>query len=90
MQRPVESVGIEPDREGQARLGVEVDEQHPPSELAERETEGVDGGRLGDATFLVGDRQHASHDPSLRTAGPGCPGRESRHADGPWIAWPEL
>ena len=48
-----------PRRERQAGLRVEVDEQHPVAELGERGPERGDGGRLGDATLLVGDREDA-------------------------------
>ena len=50
-----------PDREGQARLGVEVDEQDPTAELRQREPERVHRRRLGDAPLLVGYRHDARH-----------------------------
>ena len=55
----VEVLGVDAEAEGQAGLGVEVDEQHPLAQLGERGTERGDGGRLGDATLLVGDGEDA-------------------------------
>ena len=56
---------------GQARLGVEVDHQHPRPELRQGEPERVDSGRLGDAALLVGYRHDACHGRSLSTPSPG-------------------
>ena len=72
MEQIFQPVGIESDRERETRLGVEVDEQHPAPETAEGIPESMDGGRLGDATFLVGDRQYARHRGILRMTGGKC------------------
>ena len=66
MDRLVQIVGVDADGEGETRLGVEVDEQHTPPHLRQREAEGVDRRRLGDATFLVGHRHDPRHGGSLR------------------------
>ena len=62
VDRQLEVLGVDAERERQAGLRVEVDEQHALAELGERGAERGDGGRLRDATLLVGDRE----DPGLR------------------------
>ena len=51
----LDDIGVDPEAEGQARLGVEVDEQHPPSLLGHRRTDRCHGRRLGDTALLVRD-----------------------------------
>ena len=51
----VEVLGVDAEAEGEAGLGVEVDEEDPLALLGERRTERGDSGRLGDAALLVGD-----------------------------------
>ena len=77
VQGVVQPVGIQSHGERQARLGVEIDEEHSPPEPAEGIPERMDGSRLGDATFLVGDRQHARHSGILRMTGDPCPGQQA-------------
>ena len=54
-------VRIGTQREAQAALGVEVDQQHPLADLGERRTQGGDRGRLGHPALLVGHRQYSGH-----------------------------
>ena len=60
VDRELEVLGVDAQREGQAGLRVEVDEQHPVAELGQRGPDRGDGRRLGDATLLVGDREDVS------------------------------
>ena len=61
MDRELERLGVEPDREGQAGLGVEVDEQHAVPELGQGGAERDDGGGLRDAALLVDDGEGGGH-----------------------------
>ena len=71
MDRELEGLGVEPEREGQAGLRVEVDHENPLPELGERHPDGRDGGGLGDATLLVGHRDRAGHGASFGARGAG-------------------
>jgi hypothetical protein len=52
---------LEPEREREAGLGVEVDEQHPLAQIGQGEADGLGRRGLGDAAFLVGDREYPRH-----------------------------
>ena len=52
----LDGVGVDAEAEGQARLRVEVDEQHALAELGHGGADRGHGGRLGDPALLVGDR----------------------------------
>ena len=54
-------LGLEPEREREARLRVEVDEQHPLAEVGERQADGLGRRGLGNAALLVGDREDPRH-----------------------------
>ena len=54
-------LGLEAEREREAGLRVEVDEQHPLAEVGQREADGLGRRGLGDAALLVGDREHPRH-----------------------------
>ncbi len=68
VHRELEVLGVDAQRERQAGLGVEVDEQHPLPLLGERRPEGGHGRRLGDAALLVGDGEDRGHRGPLCTA----------------------
>ena len=57
MHGELEVLRVDAERERQAGLRIEVDEQHPAALLGERGAQRRDGGRLGDAALLVGDRE---------------------------------
>jgi len=59
VQTPLDRVGVDAERERQASLRVEVDEQHAEPVLGRGRPEAGDGGRLGDAALLVRHRHHA-------------------------------
>ena len=59
--RDLDVLGVDAERERQAGLGVEVDEEHPEALVGERRSEGDDRRRLGDPTLLVGDGDDAAH-----------------------------
>ena len=61
VQRRGALLGLEAEREGEARLRVEVDEEHPLAEVRQRQPDGLGRRGLGDAAFLVGDREHPRH-----------------------------
>ena len=63
-------LGLETEGEGEAGLGVEVDEQHPFAEVGEGEPQGLGRRGLADAALLVGDREHPRH-AAESTSGPG-------------------
>ena len=54
-------LGLEAEREREAGLGVEVDEQHALAEVGEGEAQGLGRRGLGHAALLVGDREHPRH-----------------------------
>ena len=54
-------LGLEPEREGEAGLRVEVDEEHPLAQVGERQADGLGRRGLGDAALLVGDREDPRH-----------------------------
>ena len=70
MQRVVEGVGIDTDRVGQARLGIEVDQQDTASELGQRVAEGMDRRRLGDTPFWLATATTRATRRSLNTNAP--------------------
>src|SRR3954451_17918448 len=57
MHRQLNVLRIDAQRERQASLRIEVDQQDLGAELGKRCTERGDGRRLGDAPLLVGDRE---------------------------------
>ena len=69
VQRRRALLGLEAEGEGEAGLGVEVDEEHPLAEIGERQADGLGRRGLGDAAFLVGDREHPRHGPESTEPG---------------------
>ena len=80
VDRQLEVLGVDAEGEGQAGLRVEVDEQHRLPQLGERGPDRGDGGRLGDAALLVGDRE--GRGPAAHR-GPSCRTRRARLAVAP-------
>jgi hypothetical protein len=71
VHRGLEVLGVDAEREGEAGLRVEVDQQHPVPELGQRGADGRDGRGLGDPALLVGDGQRdGGRSPAL---GAHCP-----------------
>ena len=58
VDRALDVAGVDAEPGRRVALRVEVDHQHPEPELGERRAEVDGGGRLADATLLVGDRDH--------------------------------
>ena len=90
VQRGRALLGLESEREREAGLRVEVDEEHPLAEVGERQAQGLGRRGLGDAAFLVGDREHPRHGRGVygaaasdrseaSTAGAVAPGGPIRH-----------
>ena len=73
VDRLLQGIGIEPQGEGEARLGVEVHHQGAAPELPGGHPQRLDGGRLGHPALLVGNGEYLGHPRSLR--GPGATGR---------------
>ena len=67
---------LEAQREGEAGLRVEVDEEHPLAQIGEGQADGLGRRGLGDAALLVGDREDPRHGPEVyeraRIGGPGA------------------
>ena len=70
VDRLFDLLGIDAEREGQARLRVEVDQQHLLAEVVQGDSEGDHRSGLGDAALLVGDRECGGHrEPLCHCAG---------------------
>ena len=71
VQRRLDAVGIEAEREREAGLRIKIDHQDPVALLGHRHPDRLHGGRLGDTALLVGERHHFDHraivGPSLRS-----------------------
>ena len=65
VQRAVECVGVEAEREREAGLRIEVDDQGPPAQLGRGHAERVHGGGLRHSALLIGHRQDIGHAASL-------------------------
>ena len=74
VQRGGALLGLESQREREARLRIEVDEEHPLAEVGEREAEGLGRRGLGHAALLVGDREDPRHGLEVYEAGPATSG----------------
>ena len=61
MQRRDALLGLEAEREREAGLRIEVDEQHLLAEIGERQPDGLGRRGLGHAALLVGDREDPRH-----------------------------
>ena len=61
VQRRRARLGLEAEGEREAGLRVEVDEEHPLAEVGQCEADGLGRRGLGDAAFLVGDREYPRH-----------------------------
>jgi len=72
----VHLVGVDPQAERQARLGVQIDEQHPVPLLGDRGSEGGHRRRLGHPALLVGHGQNARHEHLPLSRPCGAPERE--------------
>ena len=70
VHRQLERVRVEPERERQAGLRVEVHQQHPLPQLGQGGAERGHRGGLGDAALLVGDGERDRHGGPFRS-GPG-------------------
>ena len=77
-----EVVGIQPQRKGEAGLGVEIDHQDALPLLGQGDPEGLHGGRLGHTTLLVGHCHHFDHGVESMTPFDGLRSR----ATGDWHA----
>ena len=64
-------LGLEAEREREARLRIEVDEEHALAEVGERQADGLGRRGLGDAALLVGDREDPRHGREVYEGAPG-------------------
>ena len=80
VDRQLEVLGVDPERERQARLRIEVDQEDRMPQLGQRGADRRDAGRLGDAALLVGDRETGGGGHRDHHAGPGRPLRVRHRA----------